>query len=309
MDIKISPRWCSREQAAKKAIVAVYGEKGLEKYEPFWDDFSIDLSDNEDDYYESDVQIFKMLFNSSDKNLRKAAWNALIPYAFGINEMEHRYDFTDKELAFLTDHQRHYENRVFCYSENPNKSFSTKRLFIRPCWDEDSKPYFYHLKNDGDFTIYTSLKLTRDTLYAFHLKQPLLFSVFEKDTGNMVGVVGLHHYERKRRKAFAQWYIFKPYRKLGYAKEAFGALAKRAFEGKLSELVESSWKYKYRKRAIILDYIRAEIRETNVPSQHTAESCGFVKQFTDRNFFLVEDKFPENAVVYDLLSESINERT
>ena len=54
-----------------------------------------------------------------------------------------------------------------------------------------------------------------------------------------------------------------------------------------------------------LDFIRAEIRETNISSQHMAESCGFVKQFIDRNHFVIEDKFLENAVIYDLTPETM----
>ena len=36
-----------------------------------------------------------------------------------------------------------------------------------------------------------------------------------------------------------------------------------------------------------------------------AESCGFVKQFIDRNYFVIEDKFLENAVFYDLTPETM----
>lgn len=87
----------------------------------------------------------------------------------------------------------------------------------------------------------------------------------------MVGDIGFHHYDRRREKASAQWYIFKPYRNHGCAKEAFTALARRIFNGKISELVESSWSNKFRKHSVNLDFIRAEIRETNISSQHVVE--------------------------------------
>lgn len=98
-------------------------------------------------------------------------------------------------------------------------------------------------------------KMTKDNLYACSIERPLIFSVFEKDTDEMVGVIGFHHYDRRRKKASAQWYIFKPYRNHGYAKEAFTALAKRIFNGKISEFVESSWTNKFRKRSVNLDFI------------------------------------------------------
>lgn len=98
-------------------------------------------------------------------------------------------------------------------------------------------------------------KMTKDNFYACSIERPLIFSVFEKDTDEMVGVIGFHHYDRRRKKASAQWYIFKPYRNHGYAKEAFTALAKRIFNGKISELVESSWTNKFRKRSVNLDFI------------------------------------------------------
>ena len=124
----------------------------------------------------------------------------------------------------------------------------------------------------------------------------------------MVGIVGLHHYDSRRKKALAQWYIFKPYRNRGYATEAFTGLAKRAFEGKVAELRETSWNYKYKRHFIKLDFIRAEIRKSNIPSQRTAERCGFEMNHIDRNFFFVEDRYLEDGTIYELTPESLNER-
>ncbi|WP_294824438.1 GNAT family N-acetyltransferase [uncultured Eubacterium sp.] len=301
--MKTKKEWCSPKKAAKKAIFELYGEEGLTRYNLDWDSFTIDFSDIGSDCYSYNVQAFKKLFNSQDKDLRKAVWNALTPF-YTVEELAESGDFTPDELEFLAEHLKCCQNRSLRF-KNSNKSFSTERLIIRPCKDSDNKLYFEYLKSDGDFNMYTGNKLTKDNLYACNIERPLIFSVFDKDTDEMVGVIGFHHYDRRRKKALAQWYIFKPYRNHGYAKEAFTALARRIFNGKISEFVESSWSNKFRKRSVNLDFIRAEIRETNISSQHMAESCGFVKQFIDRNHFVIEDKFLENAVIYDLTPETI----
>ena len=268
----------------------------------------LDLTDKSAKEYEKNLRIFKALFNDSGKDYKKDLWNTLCPKC-PDEKWENEGDFTCEEFSFLLDFQNQFDRRLNIFEENANSSFSTERLILRPPKSEDEKLYVKHLITDGDFTLYTTKKRNSENLSLFSIYRPFLFSVFERDSGNMVGVVGLNKYDRKRREVSAQWYIFKPYRNKGYASEAFKALAKRVFEGKIKYLTNSSWVYKYRKRRLKVDFIRAEIRAVNIPSQRTAESCGFEKRYIDRHYFLVEDKFPEDAVVYELTPEAFDERS
>ena len=121
----------------------------------------------------------------------------------------------------------------------------------------------------------------------------------------MVGITGLYSYDDTRRMATAEWYIFKPYRKKGYAKEAITALAAHAFAGKLFEMRETAWRNQFRRHYVKIDLIRADIREKNIPSQKTADSCGFVYQHTDHRHFVIEGEGFEDARIYELTPETL----
>ena len=101
-----------------------------------------------------------------------------------------------------------------------------------------------------------------------------------------------------------EWYIFKPYRNNGYAKEAVLALARRAFSGKLIELREGTMRYILKKHYAKIDIIRAYIRSTNLPSQALAKSCGFTHQFTEHRHYLVEGEGYEDGEIYELTAEN-----
>ena len=139
----------------------------------------------------------------------------------------------------------------------------------------------------------------------FDLARPYCFGIFEKATGNMVGMVGLHNYDERRRMAQCEWYIFKPYRGNGYGKEAFTALAEHAFQGKLAELREGDWFYSYKKHYAKIDLLRAEIRRRNLPSHALAKACGFVHRYTDPRHYVVEGEGCEDGEIYELTPEDL----
>lgn len=285
-----------RERAERKACVFLFGQGSGRRLPDFF--FYNSLGS-----YQQELDWFKRLFNSGDPELRFAAWNAL-----WFDKLPQRGDFTDEEYAFLQEYAQCEENMIFCQSANPNKHFSSARLILRPAEENYGKElsiYHKHLKEDGDFTIYTCKKLTKTNMELYNLSRPYCFCVYEKTSGNLVGMTGLYGYDEAKRMATAEWYIFKPYRGKGYAKEAITTLAKRAFDGKLFEIRETAWRNKYRRHFAKIDLIRADIRETNIPSQKTAESCGFQYQYTDHRHFVVEGEGLEDAKVYELTPETI----
>lgn len=285
----------AREKAYKKAVKTLFG--------PDSDETITFYFQKDSDSYSEQVANFKRLFNSGDKELQMAAWNCLRLWTIdeGIED-----DFTEKEWRFIQNCLYCDKHWIDCRTANFNSGFSSSRLILRPADDDhDLALYRSHLKKDGDFEIYTGKKLTRDNLTLYYLNRPLCFCIFEKASGNMVGITGLYSYDDVRRMATAEWYIFKPYRGKGYAKEAITTLAARAFAGKLFEMRETAWRNQFRRHYVKIDMIRADIREKNIPSQKTAESCGFQYQYTDHRHFVIEGEDLEDGKIYELVPEML----
>jgi RimJ/RimL family protein N-acetyltransferase len=285
----------ARDKAYNKAVKTLFGPDSDET-------ISFHFQKDSDSYSEQ-VTNFKRLFNSGDKELQMAAWNCISIWTFDDGMKD---DFTEEESRFIQDYIYCDKHWINCRTENLNAGFSSSRLILRPADDEhDLVLYRSHLKKDGDFKIYTGKKLTRDNLTLYDLNRPLCFCIFEKATGNMVGITGLYSYNNERRIATAEWYIFKPYRGKGYAKEAITALAARAFAGKLFEMRETAWRNQFRRHYVKIDMIRADIREKNIPSQKTAESCGFVYQYSDHRHYVIEGEGLEDGKIYELTPKTL----
>ncbi len=256
--------------------------------------------------YLTQLEQFKALYNSNDKELKTACWNAL----FNLDKKHLvREDFSDDEWSFIEEFIRLDHSMISANCFNCNTSFASSRLILRPT--NESSPterelYAKHLKNDGDFFMYTGQKSTEKNIKNFlDIYRPYFFSVYEKGSKKMVGLVGLYGYDEERRLATAQWYIFKPYRNKGYATEAVTALARRAFEGKLVQFKETCWKNKLKKHHARIDLIRVQIRKSNIASQRTAESCGFRFEHILHRYFIIEGQGVEDAMVYELTPETL----
>lgn len=279
------------ERIEKKALRYLYGN--IEEDNMLF--LNLSLTAKEDESYNNDLAAFKKLFNSGDRKLQMAAWNALR----WMNNFA-KEDFTDEQAAFLTQFCNAASNYVYVQN-NPNRAFSTERLILRPAIKaEELQMYHQHLRKDGDFSLYTGRKLSSRALSYYTLDRPYCFAIYEKKSKKMIGMVGLYSYEEKKCMASAEWYIFKSYRQNGYAQEAVTALIKRAFSGKLAEWRQTYWRYVYRKHYAKIDLVRVHIRETNTASQALAESCGFIYQYTDKRCIIVEGKGYEDAKVYEL---------
>lgn len=281
-----------RKKLERKALKFLYGEKAAEHYL-----LDLDLRFKQNPNYEEHLKLFKKLFQSGNEDLRTAAWNCIIFSPDG--SALRKEDFTEEEWEFLCQLIDAMENRPNL-ALNPNPDIPTDRLILSAAGQGEQKLYTKHLEKDGDFKMYTSRKPTRKNIADYWVLQPFCYAVFERESGRMVGAVDLHRCDEKRRLAEAAWYIFKPYRGRGYAKEAVTALAREAFAGRLTRLAEQARKCTYKKCPVKIELIRAETRHANLPSQALARSCGFVHRYTDHRFFVVEGEGPEDAEVFEL---------
>ena len=252
--------------------------------------------------YQTNLQIFKLLFHQEDPDYKMALWNCLTAYGNDIDPnlltMEEQQFIIDLETACDSPHPKH---------TNFNIPFSSRRLCLRPTKGEkDYQLYYKHLKEDGDFSLFTNLKYSKENVQKFGFEMPYFFVIDEKETGNMVGYAGLRWEKSNGEKTGVmecEYYIFKPYRGKGYAAEAMKVLCQRAFAGKLFEKKETSYKYLCRKKTAKPEVIRAMIRTDNLGSCRLAEKCGFQHMGTLRRHLLVENRHAINCEIYELCRE------
>lgn len=243
------------------------------------------------------IGYFRALFDLGGPDGRTVLWNTLTRYTDydGIDKDR----FSEDEYRFILQRKASFDTPHLDES-NGNRAFRTERLILKPAdGDGDLKKYRKHLKEDGDFTLYTCLKPSAENVRHFNLSRPLCFVVCEKTTGEAVGEVGLK-YDEDRRMADASWYVFKQFRKKGYAEEAVTALAARAFSGKLFEWREQVRADTYKRHYAKIELIRAEIRVSNTASRRLAAACGFKEKYVDRRHFVVEGEGLEDAVIMEL---------
>ena len=249
------------------------------------------------DGYAGDLENFKKLFASGDPDLLTAAWNGIW---FDNAEQIERSDFTDEEYEFVL---KRTERRIWDNTrpKNPAKDITTERLILRANGDEKTRKLFIgHLIDDGDYEIYSDHEFRKIDEYQAK-DWPFKFWIYEKESGNFVGTAGVHSIDEERKCADADWYILKPYRGRGYGKEAFLAVAKNLFDGKLPEYKALARYNTYRRYYPKINLIKAYIQEDNAPSRALAESCGFRHAYTDTRYFYLEDsKQIKNAAVYEL---------
>lgn len=258
--------------------------------------------DSQREDFQTTLQIFKLLFHQDDPDYKMALWNKLLPYG---NDMDPDL-MTPEERRFVAELEAACDLPHPRYT-NFNKPFTTGCLRLRPRnGNEDYPLYYRHLKEDGDFSLFTNLKYSRENVERFGFEMPYFFVIEEKRTGKMAGYVGLRWEKTAGEKTGVmecEYYIFKPYRGRSYAMEALTALCQRAFAGKLFEMKEANYKYVCRKKTAKPQVIRAMIRTDNAASRRVVEKCGFQHSGTLQRYFWVESRYAVDCEIYELCKE------
>lgn len=283
-----------RERVAEKADRLVGRE--LSTFLPY----HLFLDSKRDDF-ETNLQIFKLLFRQEDPDYRMALWNSLRIFFCDFD----RSLLTPEEQQFFAECEHAYKNSIMPEYTNLNKPFASSRLRLRPAKKglEDLMLYYKHLEEDGDFERFTNLPLTDENIDKFGFDRPYFFVIEEKKTRTMVGYVGIRWENSAGEKTGVmecEYYIFKPCRRKGYAKEALTALCNRAFAEKLYEMQETSYDYIYRRKTAKPKLIRAMIRTDNTPSLRLVESCGFCHVGTLHRHFWAADCHAVDGEIYEL---------
>jgi RimJ/RimL family protein N-acetyltransferase len=173
------------------------------------------------------------------------------------------------------------------YDGNQNHSFESSRLVLRPAdkSGKDLKTYQDHVLLDGDFQIMTELSPTKKNIELLSLSAPLSFVVEDKISHQMIGVIALReddwpeHVQGPDRMAM-EYYIFKKYRRHGYAVEAAQCLLAAMKSKQLVMAVPQEKDYLYSMEPLVPQIIRIACNSKNKASKTVALSLGFTYEGT-----------------------------
>jgi len=145
-------------------------------------------------------------------------------------------------------------------------TIETDRLLLWPS-EEDRDLWFYHkhLREDGDFELFTGLPYSEDKVKLMRLTGSLYFTVVLKESQIMIGYVAYQETSGE-----VEFYIFRDWRRQGYGKEALTALMDRIFSGSL--LVEGENGLQQLASPTV---ISADTLAENEAAIRFMESCGF----------------------------------
>jgi RimJ/RimL family protein N-acetyltransferase len=211
-------------------------------------------------------------------------WNSI---RFPLGKEARKAGCSPKLCAYLSRHdraRRHYRKSTrFLLNDNLNKSILTERLILRgeaSSRGTDLAEYQKHLREEGDFTIFTSLPLTEENMAISCLFRKFRFIIVAKDDGRMLGYCGF--FPDPNVKDGSDWssvqveyYVFKNERGHGYAFEALTALIEQAFRKGLWALVPGSYCYLVMKKRISIRNISGLVQTKNEASIHVLEKLGF----------------------------------
>lgn len=114
----------------------------------------------------------------------------------------------------------------------------TPRLALYPSSDEHDLPeYKRHLTDSEEFFMQFGIRMTDEILECidFHSSGVLYYTAFSKESGKMIGYVGLLPYKDSDGVGELEFHIFREYRNNGYCTEASKALLKAYFDGSLTD--------------------------------------------------------------------------
>lgn len=141
----------------------------------------------------------------------------------------------------------------------------TERLYLRPANNEaDLEDYLRHLKDADEWLFQYAEEYSEKLFNMIDFTSHLVFccAVCEKGTGQMLGYVGLMP-EIMDDSANLEFYIFKEYRRQGFATEAIQAFLSQFHSGAL---------FGFPGKTVI-----AEVVYENDPSKMLIEKLGFTK--------------------------------
>ena len=149
---------------------------------------------------------------------------------------------------------------------------TSERLILRPMTDGDRKNYVLHVLRDNE--IYIQYGCEPDAGLIECIKKPtpgvIYYSLFEKETGAMVGYIGI-----TEQSDGLEFYTFKEYRNLGYCGEALTVFMRSYLSGEMTGVPHES--------------VIGETLFENEASVRVLVKAGFEKEAFGMRIYLSED--------------------
>ena len=207
-------------------------------------------------------KIAKCLVDSGDDDLMAIAWNSFIDCA---------YDERFVLYAEMKEARNSYFNELEdSYDTNHTKILESDRLVIRPNNKEDGRSMFEYV-NQFDPDEYAFARMARNN----SADDYFIFSIFLKETGEIVGDIGLIFDMNQEGTFNLSYYIKKEHRRKGYTKEAFEVLHDAIQKNEI--ILYGQWKREYvlEETKPVIKLMRIELDENNIASFNTAKALGF----------------------------------
>lgn len=167
--------------------------------------------------------------------------------------------------------------------ERVKTNISTDRLILTPLDPEkDQENYISHLTSQNEFFVQYGLPYSDDVIlemiemYSDH--ELIYYSLFLKETQEMVGYVGLRLPSSCTPSGNLEYYIFNEFRNSGYGKEAVKVFCNSFFQGLFTGKPEHE--------------IVAETMTDNTASCKLLESVGFQLEDQGVRISVVPDPYP-----------------
>lgn len=239
------------------------------------------------------LKYFNYLISLNDDEIEKELWNSLVGYFDEDDESyfktmdkslfcEGGYEFLSKYLNALK-----YEQSINYL--NFNNEYNSDRLLITSGSDKDNDIVYEQLESEGNdvFDLVINTKLPKYSVYlcantADSFKDndvKVFFALKLKENNELVGFA--QFYQQHCNSCEIGYYIFKKYRKQGYAYEAIKMLIDKIFNNGFVYLIENPEKeHTYIEKFFKPSIITATPNKRNVASTALLEKLGFIKGAT-----------------------------
>lgn len=255
-----------------------YAKRLEEKYPNFFFDPSFLLHPYSKNHKQN-LEIFHYLFDIGEDG-KVFLWNELVFLVTNEYSKIKPAGLSQDEIDFLKEIHgaiEAYHNKYHTYSLSPNinQALETSRLLLKPYNGEEAETFIAywsaHKKELEDYAKSQGIKASFASIY---LTGPLTFMLYRKKDEALIGMFRLIHNDEEK-EAETEYFLFAPYRKQGYGKEAFQALIEALKKKELYLFWTYRRKYVPLKCQFLCKKLLAKISEDNKASIALAKSVGF----------------------------------
>ncbi len=133
---------------------------------------------------DENIRKFKILFKINDPKPRTFLWNNMGGPPSDTLELVNKKAFSEEEYAFIKKRIEARDRGLTLDLDlrpNNNGIINSERIILRPPSDGDAAIYHKHLKQEGDFGVFTGLKLNKENLERLNPYRSCIICDLEKN--------------------------------------------------------------------------------------------------------------------------------